>query len=165
MMAVHDIAMQLDVKVLMRDGVRLSADIYLPRGAPPVPAVLIRTPYSNNGDSLIERGRRLAASGYACVVQDCRGRWDSDGAFYPFREAADGYDTQEWVGTAAVVQRQAGHGRRPLPGHRAVDRGATAQQPLGVHVSARDGPRLPRQHRLSLDHFPVTHILNFCESQ
>ena len=34
MMAVHDIAMQLDVKVPMRDGVRLSADIYLPRGAP-----------------------------------------------------------------------------------------------------------------------------------
>ena len=94
----YDIAMQLDVKVPMRDGVRLSADIYLPRGAPPVPAVLIRTPYSNNSDSLIEQGRRLAAGGYACVIQDCRGRWDSDGEFYPLREAEDGYDTQEWVG-------------------------------------------------------------------
>ena len=97
-MASYEIAMQLDVKVPMRDGVRLSADIYLPRGAPPVPAVLIRTPYSNNSDGLIEQGRRLAASGYACVIQDCRGRWDSDGDFYPFREAEDGYDTQEWVG-------------------------------------------------------------------
>ena len=98
MMASHDIAMQLDIKVQMRDGVRLSADIYRPRGAPPVPAVLIRTPYSNNNQRLIEQGRRLAASGYACVIQDCRGRWDSDGEFYPLREAEDGYDTQEWVG-------------------------------------------------------------------
>ena len=97
-MASYGIAMQLDVKVPMRDGVRLSADIYLPHGAPPVPAVLIRTPYSNNSDGLIEQGRRLAASGYACVIQDCRGRWDSDGDFYPFREAEDGFDTQEWVG-------------------------------------------------------------------
>ena len=60
--------------------------------------MLIRTPYSNNNDRLIEQGRRLAASGYACVIQDCRGRWDSDGEFYPLREAEDGYDTQEWVG-------------------------------------------------------------------
>ena len=32
------------------------------------------------------------------MIQDCRGRWDSDGDFYPFREAEDGFDTQEWVG-------------------------------------------------------------------
>ena len=38
MMASHDIAMNLDVKVPMRDGVRLPADLYLPRGAPPAPA-------------------------------------------------------------------------------------------------------------------------------
>ena len=135
MMGVH-IAMQLDVKVPMRDGVRLSVDLYLPRGAPPVPAVLIRTPCSNNTDSLIKQGRRRAASGYACVIQDCRGRWDSDGEFYPFREAEDGYDTQEWVGTATVVQRQTGHRRRLLPGHRAVDRGAATQQQPDVRRRA-----------------------------
>lgn len=94
----YDIEMRLDVKVPMRDGVCLSVDIYLPRGAPPCPAVLIRTPYSNNNDALIQQGRRLAANGYACVIQDCRGRWDSEGEFYPFREAEDGYDSQEWVG-------------------------------------------------------------------
>ena len=38
MMASHDIAMNLDVKVPMRDGVRLPADLYLPRGAPHAPA-------------------------------------------------------------------------------------------------------------------------------
>ena len=89
----------VDVKVPMRDGVNLSTDIYLPRGAGKVPAVLMRTPYGNNGEPMIEKGRRLADGGYACVIQDCRGRWDSDGDYYPFvADGADGFDTQEWIG-------------------------------------------------------------------
>ena len=95
----YDVDMRLDVKVPMRDGVNLSADIYLPKAHERFPTVLMRTPYSNNGDGMIEKGRRLANSGYACVIQDCRGRWDSDGEYYPFHpEGADGYDTQEWIG-------------------------------------------------------------------
>ena len=95
----YDVEMRLDVKVPMRDKVELSADIYLPRGRGKFPTVLIRTPYSNNGDEVIEKGRRLANNGYVCVAQDCRGRWDSDGDYYPFHpDAEDGYDTQEWVG-------------------------------------------------------------------
>lgn len=90
--------MQLDVRVPMRDNVELSADIYLPTAGGPFPTVLMRTPYSNNMDAPIEKARRLANNGYVCVVQDCRGRWDSDGDYYPFRESRDGYDTQEWVG-------------------------------------------------------------------
>ena len=95
----YDVEMRLDVKVPMRDGVELSADIYLPRGRGKFPTVLIRTPYSNNGDEVIEKARRLANNGYVCVAQDCRGRWDSDGEYYPFHpDAEDGYDTQEWIG-------------------------------------------------------------------
>ena len=94
----YDVDMRLDVNVPMRDGVNLSADIYLPRACGRFPTVLMRTPYSNNSDQMIEKGRRLANSGYACVIQDCRGRWDSDGEYYPFQEGADGYDTQEWIG-------------------------------------------------------------------
>ena len=93
------VSMELDVKVPMRDGVRLSADLYLPDILGPHPVVLIRTPYDNNGAALIEKGRRLANSGYACVIQDCRGRWDSEGEYYAFhQEGPDGYDTQEWAG-------------------------------------------------------------------
>ncbi|MCC7262367.1 MAG: CocE/NonD family hydrolase, partial [Candidatus Latescibacteria bacterium] len=93
------VRMELDVKVPMRDGVRLSADLYLPDAPGPHPVVLIRTPYDNNGAALIEKGRRLANNGYACVIQDCRGRWDSEGQYYAFhQEGPDGYDTQEWVG-------------------------------------------------------------------
>ena len=94
----YDVEMQLNVRQPMRDGGELSSDIYLPRGAGAVPTVLMRTPYSNNGDPLIEKARSLANVGYACVLQDCRGRWDSDGEYYPFREGEDGFDTQEWIG-------------------------------------------------------------------
>ena len=95
----YDVEMRLDVKVTMRDGVQLSADIYLPKAEGPFPTVLMRTPYSNNMEQAIERGHTLANNGYACVIQDVRGRWDSDGDFYAFsNEGQDGFDTQEWVG-------------------------------------------------------------------
>jgi putative CocE/NonD family hydrolase len=97
----YAVDMSLNVKVPMRDGVDLSADIYLPRAEGSFPTVLMRTPYSNNMDTMIEKGRLLANAGYVCVIQDCRGRWDSDGDYYPFREGADGYDTQEWIGQQA----------------------------------------------------------------
>jgi len=89
----------VDVRVPMRDGVELSTDIYLPNSDGPFPTMLMRTPYSNNREAFVEKARRRVDEGYACVVQDCRGRWDSDGDYYPFvAEGADGYDTQEWVG-------------------------------------------------------------------
>ena len=94
----NDIAMRLDVKVPMRDQTLLSTDLYLPRNSDPAPTILIRTPYSNNLDASIASARRYANHGYACAIQDCRGRWDSQGEYYPFREGADGYDTQQWIG-------------------------------------------------------------------
>ncbi len=98
----YGVRMRFDIKVPMRDGVNLSADLYLPDAQGPFPTVLIRTPYDNNTAPMIEKGRRLANQGYACVIQDCRGRWDSDGVYYAFQnEGRDGYDTQEWIGGQA----------------------------------------------------------------
>jgi uncharacterized protein len=94
----YGIEMRLDVPVPARDGVALSTDLYLPKAAGRVPTVLMRSPYSNNTEPLVEKGRRLANHGYACAIQDCRGRWDSGGEYYPFREGTDGFDTQEWIG-------------------------------------------------------------------
>ena len=91
--------MDLDVRVPMRDGVDLSADIYMPDSPGKYPALLNRTPYSNNEDDTVERARFMAGQGYVVVVQDVRGRWDSDGVYYPFvNEADDGFDTQHWIG-------------------------------------------------------------------
>ncbi len=96
----YDVEMHLDVKTPMHDGVELSADLYLPKAVgEQFPTILMRTPYNNNLDRFIEKARRLANDGYACVLQDVRGRWDSQGQFYPFvDEPEDGYDTQQWIG-------------------------------------------------------------------
>ena len=42
---------------------------------------------------------RAASHGYSVVIQDTRGRYTSEGDFYPFlNEIEDGYDTVEWCG-------------------------------------------------------------------
>lgn len=84
-----------------RDGTRLSSDVYLPGPADsgPWPVVLMRTPYGKQALYYTDPARYLAARGYAVVVQDVRGRFDSDGEFYPFfnNERHDGFDTLAWI--------------------------------------------------------------------
>ena len=90
---------RIDVRVAMRDGVELSTDVYMPQDGGPFPALLLRTIYDNQGDRGFAFVPRFVEAGYAVVMQDCRGRFDSDGAWEPYvHEAADGYDTQEWIG-------------------------------------------------------------------
>jgi putative CocE/NonD family hydrolase len=90
-----------DVAVPMRDGVALLADLYLPDGPGPWPALLQRTPYNKAGGTAVSGmfdTRRAVRAGYAVVIQDVRGRYVSPGEFEPFaNELADGYDTVEWV--------------------------------------------------------------------
>ena len=94
------VKMMLGVDVPMRDGVNLSTDIYLPDIDDPAPAILIRTPYNNNDETMVKDCMYFATRGYAVVCQDVRGRWDSAGDWYPFSyEAEDGYDSQEWIGS------------------------------------------------------------------
>ncbi|HEX4949790.1 MAG TPA: CocE/NonD family hydrolase [Blastocatellia bacterium] len=84
--------------VAMRDGVKLATDIYLPEGKGPWPVILTRTPY--NKSSMLGAGRPVfwTAKGYVVVVQDCRGRFASEGKYMPFMDDhLDGYDTVEWV--------------------------------------------------------------------
>lgn len=83
--------------VPMRDGVHLSTDVYLPEGiSEPVPAVFVRTPYGK------EDGRevyyRYVQRGYAVVIQDVRGRNQSEGEWLPnYHEVEDGDDTLNWI--------------------------------------------------------------------
>lgn len=84
--------------VLMRDGVKLYADVYLPAGAGRFPVLVTRTPYGVQRDGTHQTAIRYAQHGYAFVMQDVRGRYESEGAWEPFRnEARDGYDTVEWA--------------------------------------------------------------------
>ena len=90
----------LDIKVPMRDGVCLSADVWLPHeGDGPWPVLLLRTIYDNQEPRYIRWARRFTEAGYAVVTEDCRGRGDSDGEWDPYIcELNDGYDTHEWIG-------------------------------------------------------------------
>jgi putative CocE/NonD family hydrolase len=87
-----------EVKVPMRDGTRLAANVFRPKGDGRFPVILMRTPYGKPGENWDE-AKRYTAAGYALVAQDCRGRGKSEGVWDPFRyDVEDGFDTQEWVG-------------------------------------------------------------------
>ena len=91
---------RLDVKVPMRDGILLSSDIYRPISGSSFPVLLLRTPYNNQNERYVMWMRRFVECGYAVVMQDCRGRHDSDGDWEPYVYAPkDGYDTQQWIGS------------------------------------------------------------------
>jgi len=89
-----------DVRVPMRDGVTLSADIWLPLPQGRYPVILMRTPYLKTMPLLKfpDLGHYFASRGYVLAVQDVRGRGDSDGKFgFLPDDNEDGYDTVEWL--------------------------------------------------------------------
>jgi len=84
-----------NVKVVMRDGVVLRADVYRPAAEGKFPVLLQRTPYDRRN---FDFGLKGAQRGFVVIIQDVRGRYASDGEFYTFvNEPNDGYDTVEWA--------------------------------------------------------------------
>ena len=93
------IRIQLDLRIPMRDGVRLYAALYRPVEGEKFPVLLIRSPYSTQRQRYVDWAERFARKGYAVVLQDCRGRFESEGQWRPYiDETSDGYDTQQWIG-------------------------------------------------------------------
>ena len=89
---------QSGVPMKTRDGVTLHADIYRPRADGTFPVILMRTPYDKSVSWAAGPAYQVATHGYVVIVQDVRGRYTSEGEWYPFRhESADGYDTVEWA--------------------------------------------------------------------
>ncbi len=81
----------------MRDGIELAANVFVPASASHVPTILMRTPYGK-GKGLSDSLRAFVERGYAVVVEDVRGRYESDGVFDPLhQEIADGEDTLSWI--------------------------------------------------------------------
>jgi putative CocE/NonD family hydrolase len=94
----YEVIAQNGAVMRTRDGVRLFADIYRPRAEGKFPVILMRTPYDKAASWAVGPAYQLVPHGYVVVVQDVRGRYTSDGEWYPFRhESEDGYDTVEWV--------------------------------------------------------------------
>jgi uncharacterized protein len=89
---------QCDVMVPMRDGIRLRTDIFQPGSDGPFPVLTLRYPYSPRDGIMSMFARQIAGQGYAVVIQSCRGRFGSEGDFYPFHpDVDDSYDTVEWA--------------------------------------------------------------------
>lgn len=97
----------IDEKIMMpmRDGKRLSTNIYRPKTNKKVPVIFSRTPYNFNswGDGK-ERTRTLQSAlqmvkkGYAYVVQNERGRYFSEGEWDILGvPLTDGYDAFTWL--------------------------------------------------------------------
>src|SRR2546426_6829326 len=83
---------QLDVLTPMRDGVRLAMDLVRPDREGAFPVVLVRTPYDKVNQRASAQVQDLARRGYLVALQDCRGRFNSDGTFDPYRqEPNDGF--------------------------------------------------------------------------
>jgi uncharacterized protein len=86
----------------LSDGVVLVSDHYYPAGPGPHPTLLMRQPYGRDIASTVVYAHPIwfAAHGYNVVIQDVRGRGDSEGEFYPFRhEGRDGAETIRWLST------------------------------------------------------------------
>jgi uncharacterized protein len=96
--AKYEVTVERGAAAKMRDGVTLRADIYRPKAEGKFPVLLVRTPYDKQWT--MNFGLRAAARGYVVIAQDVRGRFTSEGEWYPFKnESQDGYDTVEWAAT------------------------------------------------------------------
>ena len=86
-----------------RDGINLATDIHRPivdgkMVEEPLPVLLQRTPYDKASSARLEEATFFTNSGYVTVIQDCRGRYESEGGFTKYvDEGQDGYDTLEWL--------------------------------------------------------------------
>jgi putative CocE/NonD family hydrolase len=105
------ITVEFDVPATMRDGTILRANVYRPAGEGHWPVLLTRLPYGKDlplGTSVLDPVQ-AARRGYVVIVQDTRGRFRSDGEWYPFRyEADDGADTIAWAAALPYADGQVG---------------------------------------------------------
>jgi len=102
----YEVAVMKNVMIGMRDGVKLSTDIYRParNGAlieGRFPVLLERTPYRKDRGAA-DVAQYFVPRGYVVVVQDVRGRYQSEGRWRPIvDDPNDGFDTAAWIGAQA----------------------------------------------------------------
>lgn len=100
----RDSVMVIETNVMapMRDGVRLATGVYRLKGASPCPVLVNRTPYGKDREHDSAEIAYYVKNGYTVIVQDVRGRYNSEGEYYPFvNETDDGEDCLAWVSRQA----------------------------------------------------------------
>jgi hypothetical protein len=109
----HEVAVAWDVRIVARDGVELSANLWRPIPHPDdpagtrFPAILELIPYGKDNwrrNADVGRGEYFARRGYAFCRVDVRGTGSSGGVAldeYTEAETRDGYDVVEWLAAQA----------------------------------------------------------------
>jgi cephalosporin-C deacetylase-like acetyl esterase len=121
---------QKDVMVPMRDGVRLSADIYRPSKEGTYPVILLRTMYGkrNPGHKYSFTGSLFASQGYVFIVQDVRGKFDSEASSIPISTRPRTGTTPSSGRASRVEHREGRHLRLLVLGLHAVASGPASKQ-------------------------------------
>lgn len=88
----------------MRDGKKLSAWVYFPKGDGPWPVLFEQRYVDIRGEGTRKAAAALAEAGYVVAMVNFRGTWKSEGTWVGYRalgwgELQDGYDVCEWLGT------------------------------------------------------------------
>lgn len=131
------VRLERGVRLPMSDGTTLVSDHYYPPGGGQQPTLLMRQPYGRDIASTVVYAHPafFARHGYNVVIQDVRGRGDSEGEFYPFRkEAKDGAET-----IALLRKRPESNGRFGMYGfsYQGMTQWlAAAEQPEGLQCIA-----------------------------
>jgi uncharacterized protein len=101
------LTIEFDVPATLRDGMVLRANVCRPTGEGRWPVLLRRTPYGKDAQDAFDVP--AARRGYVVITQDTRGRYGSEGEWYPFRsEAEDGFDTIAWAAALPYADGQVG---------------------------------------------------------
>ena len=132
-----------DQRVPTRDGITLSADVYLPIGGGSFPTIVQWTPYESTRERFIGWGVFYAQRGYAAIVVDVRGRYESGGVLEPWIRDGRRLAGHAHVGRGrAVVQRADRHLGAELRRGDPVAARPPRPSESPVHRAARDPRRL-----------------------
>lgn len=101
------IAVEIEVRqemVPMRDGIRLSVQLHMPKEGGPFPVLMSQYYANTSGEAFQTTMRKLAEGGYVVAVVNFRGSQKSEGTWVGYRdlgwgEKQDGYDVCEWLAT------------------------------------------------------------------
>ncbi len=139
----HKLTYDDDMGIVLSDGCRLSARVWMPDDAlaRPVPAILEYIPYRKR-DGTLPRDELMhpyvAGHGYACVRVDIRGNGDSDGLMtdeYSEQELADAVEVIAWLARQPWCKGRVGMMGKSWGGFNCLQTAALNPPELGAVIS------------------------------
>ncbi|MEH6359281.1 MAG: CocE/NonD family hydrolase [Amylibacter sp.] len=139
----HRVIEHVDMPIIMSDGCRLSARVWMPEGAEesPVPVILEHLPYRKR-DGTIARDELthpwFAGHGYVCIRTDMRGNGDSDGLMedeYTAQELQDAVDVITWAAAQPWCNGNVGMMGISWGGFNGLQVAALAPEPLKAVIT------------------------------